>query len=150
MPESKTQLINTNYFLTVRISCQMVPTKPKLVSCRSQGRSLSEKQVPLYTFPQRPLSKGFQGNNCLNTTKATKSDQWFLTFLMLKPFNTVSSSCCSDFNYKLISLLFHNCNVTTAMNQCEYLYLPIVLGDLCKLDTPRRVTTHRLSQTKDT
>ena len=42
--------------------------------------------------------------------------QWFSTFLMPRPFNTVPPAAPSDPGHKIISLLLHNRNSATVMN----------------------------------
>jgi hypothetical protein len=43
-------------------------------------------------------------------------EQWFLTFLMLEPFNIVPHIVVIH-NHKIISLLLHNCNFPTVVNR---------------------------------
>ena len=42
-------------------------------------------------------------------------DQWFSTFLMLRPFNTVPHLVVTP-NYKVILLLPHNCHLAAVTN----------------------------------
>ena len=42
-------------------------------------------------------------------------EQWFSTFLILRPFNTVPHLVVTP-NHKIILLLIHNCNFATVMN----------------------------------
>ena len=64
----------------------------------------------LYPYSSASVASACQVGSVLNTV-----EQWFSTFLMLRPFNTVPHVVVTS-NHKIISLLLHNCNFATVMN----------------------------------
>lgn len=106
------------------LGCVLTATRNK----RLKKSGLSNSTI--FKRPQKPLSLNLkqvlniekQLCHLTNSTTDTYQEfypiglEHFSTFLMLQPFNSMSSSCCDPQPYYFIAT-FHNCNFATVRNQ---------------------------------